>query len=200
MNKLLIIGAGGHGKVVYDIAESTKRFDEICFLDDAVKGIFYKSRVVGTVDDINKYSNDYSFIVAIGNNKVRRSLQEVLKKQQAKIETLIHCSAVISSSVVIGQGTVVMPNVVVNADTKISEGCIVNTASIVEHDCNIGNFCHISPNVTICGTVSVGESTWVGAGATIINNISICSDVIVGAGSIVLKSIFHLGTYKGFVK
>ena len=200
MNKLLIIGAGGHGKVVYDIAESMKKFDEIYFLDDAVKGSFYKSKVIGNVNDVSNYLDDHSFIVAVGNNKVRKSIQEILKKQQAKIEFLIHSSVIISNSVTIGEGTVVMPNVVVNADAKIGAGAILNTACVIEHDCNIGDFCHISPNATICGTVNMGQNTWIGAGSTVINNINICDNVIIGANSVVVSNVQNADIYKGVIK
>jgi acetyltransferase EpsM len=200
MNKLLIIGAGGHGKVVYDIAESTKRFDDIYFLDDAITGTFYKSEVVGTSIDIDKYINDFSFIVAIGSNSIRAKVQNELESIEAKITTLIHHRAVVTDSSNIGVGSVIMSNVVVNADSKIGKGVILNTASVVEHDCRVGDFCHISPNATICGIVNIGKNSWVGAGATVINNLNICENVVIGAGSVVLRTLNKSGTYVGVVK
>ncbi|MGQ4001543.1 acetyltransferase [Francisellaceae bacterium CB299] len=202
MKNLLIIGAGGHGKVVYDIAESTCRFASIFFLDDGVSiGKFYKSEIIGSSLDINKYRDDYSFIVAVGSNAIREKIQsKLIDIHNARIETLVHSSAVILTSAKIGVGTVVMPNVVVNSDTKIGKGAILNTASVIEHDCNIGKFCHISPNATVCGTVDIGDKSWIGAGATIINNLNICDDAIIGAGSVVVKNVVKSAVYTGLVK
>ncbi|QIW11085.1 acetyltransferase [Francisella sp. LA112445] len=198
MNKLLIIGAGGHGKVVYDIAESTKRFDEICFLDDAATGAFYKSEIIGSSLDVDKYKEECSFIVAVGSNAVRKKVQSRVVRD--KLETIIHPTAIISDSAKIGKGTIIMSGVVVNADAKIGDGVIVNTASVIEHDSSIGDFCHISPNATICGTVNMAQNTWIGAGSTVINNINICADVVVGAGSVVVSDINNKGTYKSIIK
>jgi acetyltransferase EpsM len=199
--KLIIIGAGGHGKVVYDIAESMNIFSKIYFVDDAVlKGSFYKSEVIGTSLDIHKYKNDFNFIIAVGSNSIRTKLQGKLEKSKFEIATLIHDRAIISSKANIGVGTVIMPNVVVNADTRIGSGVILNTSSVIEHDCNIGDFCHISPHATICGTVNVGKHSWIGAGVTVINNLTICDDVIVGAGSVVVRDIYISDSYVGIVK
>lgn len=203
ISKLLIIGASGHGKVIYDIAENTGRFDEICFLDDnsSLQGVFYKSKVIGTTDDIHLYLEDYCFIVAIGDNKTRNKKQLLLNQLNAKLTILIDETAVVSDTVSLGEGVVIMPKAVVNADVAIGKGVILNSSCIVEHDCNIGEFCHISPSATICGTVNIGARAWVGANSTVINNISICNDVIVGAGSVVISDISECDkTYVGFIK
>ena len=196
--KLIIVGAGGHGKVVYDVAENTKKYDEIYFLDDNLKLCqFYKSKIIDTTEYIYKYIKEYHFIVAIGDNKTRNEKQTLLKQLNAKVVTLIDKTAIISDSATIGEGTVVMPKVVINADVRVGHGVILNSGCIVEHDSNLGNFCHISPNATICGTVSIGAGTWIGAGATIINNKKICENVVIGASSIIINDIFRPGLYKG---
>lgn len=202
MNKLIIAGAGGHGKVVYDVAESMNEFDEIYFIDDdsSLLGHFYKSEVIGISANIDKYINDSSFIVAIGANYVRAKIQNELESKGAKIATLIHDKAIVTNSSNIGVGSVIMPNVVINADAKIGKGVILNTASIIEHDCNVGDFCHISPKATVCGTVNIGKNSWIGAGATVINNLSICDGVVIGAGSVVLRDVKKSSAYVGVVK
>ena len=202
VNKLIIVGAGGHGKVVYDVAESMGVFSEIYFLDDdrLLLGDFYKSKVIGSSREVNRYLNDYGFIVAIGDNAIREKILLELKSIDATIEVLVHSKALISSTVNIGVGTVVMPNVIINADSKIGRGVILNTASVVEHDCRVGDFCHISPNATICGIVNIGKNSWVGAGATVINNLNICDEVTIVAGSVVLRTLNKSGTYVGVVK
>mgnify|MGYP003706954311 CR=1 FL=1 len=202
VNKLIIVGAGGHGKVVYDVAESMGVFSELYFLDDdrLLLGDFYKSKVIGSSREVNRYLNDYGFIVAIGDNAIREKILLELKSIDATIEVLVHSKALISSTVNIGVGTVVMPNVIINADSSIGDGVVLNSGCIIEHDCKVDDFCHISPNTTICGTVNVGKNSWIGAGAMVINNLNICENVVIGAGSVVLRNIDKSGTYVGVVK
>ncbi|MCR0204570.1 acetyltransferase [[Clostridium] innocuum] len=196
MKELIIIGIGGHGKVIADIAYSNG-YKVVLFLDD-IKKSFDNHQVVGTIKDIDKFNSDnYEFIVAIGKNKIRKIIQKELITKGFNITTLIHPSVVISPSVKIGKGTVVMANCVINAGTLIGEGCIINTASTIDHDCIVHDFVHISPGVHIAGTVEIRERTWIGIGSSIKNNIKICEDCIFGAGSVVIKDIFNSGTYVG---
>lgn len=196
MKELIIIGAGGHGKVIADIAYSNG-YKEISFIDDTKKS-FDNYQVVGTTKDIDKFdSNKYEFIIAIGNNKIRKKIQKKLISKGLNVTTLIHPSAVISPSVIIRKGTVIMANCVINAGSIIGEGCIINTASTIDHDCIIHDYVHISPGVHIAGTVEIKERTWIGIGSSIKNNIKICEDCIFGAGSVVIKDIFNSGTYVG---
>ena len=166
--KLIIIGASGHGKVIADIAIACG-YEIVGFLDDDVnKKECYGCSVLGTTVDAEKYS-ECDFIIAIGNNAVRRKIANSYPLLSYTV--LIHPSAIISESAKIADGTVVMPQAVINAGAVIGRHCIVNTASVIEHDCRIENYTHISPGAVLCGTVSVGENTWVGAGSTVIKNI-----------------------------
>lgn len=195
--KLIIIGAGGHGKVIADIAK-LNGYKEIYFLDDDInKHKIGEYQIIGTSKDIDKYKEKYDFIVGIGNNKIRKKFSLKLNERKIKQPSLIHPSAVIDQTVNIGQGTVVMSNVVINADSKIGNGCIINTSSSIDHDCLISNYTHISPGVHIAGTVSIGECSWVGIGATVKNNVYIGSDCIIGAGSVVIDNLLEPGTYIG---
>ncbi|WP_041139742.1 acetyltransferase [Beduini massiliensis] len=196
MNELIVIGAGGHGKVVADIAYNNG-YTNISFLDDYKKEINgYK--VIGKIKDIENFdSKGYDFIIAIGNNAVREKIQNQLKDKGCNLVTLIHESAFVSKYTEVGKGTVIMPNSVINAGSKIGEGCIINTGCTIDHDCTIQNYVHISPGAHVAGTVEIGKRTWVGIGSSIINNIKICEDCIFGAGSVVIKDIFNSGTYVG---
>lgn len=196
-DKLVIIGASGHGKVIADIAK-LNGYQEIIFLDDdpsKCKNGLYD--VVGTTKDIDKYLGQYDFIVAIGNNEIRKKITKQLDNKNIIQPVLIHPSAVVDATVTIAPGTVVMANAVINADTKIGKGCIINTAATVDHDGNIADFVHLSPGVHIAGTVYIGKATWVGIGSSIINNMTICSGCIIGAGSTVVKDIKTKGIYVG---
>ena len=196
-NKLAIIGCGGHGRVVADIALSINTYDKIVFLDDSAQINNNEIPCIGTTELIEKLSSEYDFVVAIGSSKIRKKVTDKLNEYNAFIATLVHKSAVIGSVVTIGCGTVIMACSVINAGVTIGNSCIVNTSSSVDHDCNIGDYVHIAVGSHLCGTVSVGENTWVGAGSIVINNIDICADCMIGAGAVVVKNIDKSDTYVG---
>ena len=194
--RLLIIGAGGHGKVCADIAYKMNKWDVIAFLDNDT----YRKQVIGfnvidTFDGAGKYSHDSDFFVAVGDNKVRSKLFEQLGEKD--IATLVHPSAIIGLDVLIACGTVLMANTVVNSGTRIGECCIINTAATVDHDCNVGDFVHLSPGVSVAGNVRIGKYSWIGIGSTIINSIEIADNVMVGGGACVSKGIVESGLFVG---
>lgn len=195
-NKLAIIGASGHAKVIADIAKSINAYDEIAFLADTIPktdGLNY----LGKCDLADKMTQDYDFIVAIGNQKYRKIFTEKISKMNGFIATLVHPNAVIGSCVTIKEGTVVMAGTVINAYSKVGKSCIVNTCSSIDHDCHVLDYVHISVGAHLCGTVFVGDNTWIGAGATLINNINVKSDCYIGAGATVVKDITKSGLYLG---
>lgn len=198
MDKLLIIGASGHGKVIADIALATKRYREIAFLDDDESiSECMGFPVVGKTCDLKRWVSDYEMIVAIGNAQTRRRIMERIAADNGTVATLIHPQAVVSDFASIDAGTVVMPGTVIHAGTTIGKGCIVNTGASVDHDCEIGDYVHVAVGAHLAGTVSVGEHTWVGIGAVVSNNLSICGDCMIGAGAVVVKDIAEPGTYVG---
>lgn len=193
MKQLMIIGAGGHGRVVRDIAEKNG-YQQISFLDDADS---CSVPTAGKTADFKGFLATHDFFVAIGNNRVRERLLEELKQNGASIATLIHPNAVIDPSVKIGTGTVVMAGVVINADAVIGDGAILNTCSSVDHDCVVQDYCHVAVGAHLCGTVTLGQRTLVGAGATVINNVSVCQDCLVGAGAVIVSNIVVPDVYLG---
>lgn len=194
--KLIIIGCGGHAKVVADIAVKSGYQIE-GFLDDyPSEDTFIGFPVLGKVKDAAIY-NSYNFFIAIGNTKVRREIYCSLIQQNLKLVSLIHPAAVIASDAKIGVGSVVMAGVVVNSEAEIGQGCILNTCSSVDHDCLIEDFAHISVGAHVAGTVKIGKNTWIGAGATVSNNINIVENCMVGAGAVVVKNLTDPGTYVG---
>lgn len=196
-DKIVIIGASGHGKVVADIAK-LNGYQEIVFVDDDINtekcGLY---KVVGTSNDVSKYKERYDFFVAIGSNDIREKLTDKLNDLNIEPILLIHPSAVIDATVSISSGTVIMANAVLNADVKIGKGCIINTGSTVDHDCIINDYVHISPGAHVAGTVNIGKSSWIGIGATVINNVTISPNCTIGAGSVVIRNIDENGTYTG---
>ena len=196
MNRLVIVGASGHGKVVADIA-SKNGYSDIVFLDDnaALKSCG-SYEVVGSCRDAFDYKNA-DFIVAIGNAQIRNKIQSELVKKGLNVVSLAHPAAVIAPDVKIGIGTVIMAGAVINPCVKIGQGCIINTCASVDHDCRVGDFVHVSIGAHVAGMVSIGANTWIGAGATVSNNVDIVGDCMIGAGAVVVKNITEVGTYVG---
>lgn len=152
MKRLLIIGAGGHGQVVKEIAE-TCGYEAIDFLDDN------SPNAVGKINEASNLAPNYDgVIVGIGNNTIRRDITTQLEKIEGiNLVTLIHPTAFISKSAIIGKGTVVEPNATINANSKIGEGCIISVGTVIDHDCSIGYFSHINSGA-ICMAGSKVES------------------------------------------
>lgn len=195
MSKLVIFGAGGHAKVVADIA--LKNGCEIeGFLDDntSISSVMGYP-VLGKIDDCVKFKDTCVFAIGIGNNAVRKKIFEKYSDFQYPI--LIHPTASIGIETKIGKGTVVMPMAVVNACTEIGDFGVINSGAVIEHDCKIGNYTLVAPHATICGTVKIGDFVWMGAGSTVNQTINICDEVTVGSGAVVIKDITECGTYVG---
>ena len=126
--------------------------------------------------------------VAVGDNAVRERLCRRVTVAGFHLINLVHPSAVISPSVTLGIGVVVMPLAVINADARVGDGAIINTAAVVEHDCMIGAYAHVCPRVALAGNVAVGERVQIGIGSCVIQGLSIGAGSIVGAGSVVVKN------------
>jgi UDP-perosamine 4-acetyltransferase/acetyltransferase EpsM len=195
MNKeVLVIGAGGHAKVVIDVLRACGWEVYALFDDDVQKqGVpFYGIPVRGLTADALAYAAQHNvsrFIVAIGNNAVRQKAAARLEAQGLQAVTAVHPSAVLAPSVRIEAGTVVMPGVCINADTRIGHHVIINTRASVDHDCVIADGVHIGPGSTLCGGVKVGAGTLIGAGSALTPGVAVGSNVRVGAGAAVIGPI-----------
>jgi sugar O-acyltransferase (sialic acid O-acetyltransferase NeuD family) len=192
--RLIIIGAGGHGKVVSDIALKCG-YSDICFVDDKAVGDCMGYPIIGKCEELYAMNDgNTEFVIAVGNNATRKHIAEAYN---LKWVTLIHPSAQIGSNVTIGAGTVVMANAVINACASIGKHCIVNSGAVVEHDNVLGDYVHISPRAALGGAVAVGAETHIGIGATVRNNIEICGKCMIGAGAVVVDNIVDNGVYVG---
>ncbi|MCK5823939.1 MAG: acetyltransferase [Ichthyobacteriaceae bacterium] len=185
---VVIYGAGGHSKVVYDILKLMK-VGVVRIFDDNVKEI--EGHFVENTS-LQKVKSD--IIITIGDNKARKRISNSLKGSFA---TAIHPDSIIDSTSKIGEGTVIMAGAVVNASSKIGKHCIINTLSSVDHDCVIHDYVHISPGANLCGSVEVGEGTHIGAGTTVIQGMKIGKWVVIGAGAVVIKDVSDGDTIVG---
>ena len=183
IRKIAIYGKSGHGKVIADIAKLCE-YDEIIFIDDDLN----KNDVM-SYEMFKEIYSDVEVVIGIGDNFTRKKIFEILSRDGISHTTLIHPSAILSPSVSIAEGSVVMANVVVNTDTQIGCGVILNTGCIIEHDNNIEDFVHISPGVALAGGVQVKKLSHIGIGSCAIQGVTIGSGSIVGAGSVIYKDV-----------
>lgn len=179
--EIYIYGCGGHAAVIADIAIECG-YEKVIFLDDAK---FNGVNILKFSPELKKAD----IIIGVGDNKARKNLQNLVCEAGFNVVSLIHPSAVISTSAKICRGVVVMPNAVINARAVIKQGAIINSASVIEHDCVIGEFAHISPNVALAGGVEVGNLTHIGIGSCVIQGIKIGANSVIGAGSVVVRDV-----------
>ncbi len=195
MDKILVIGAGGHGRVVLDCLLETHTW-EIGIIEQ--QGFDEKSlpgaELLGTDQDLEDlFEKGYKHAVigvgCIGDTTVRRRIYAHLKKTGFHLPVIVHPGAIVSKGAKIAEGTVVFPGAVVNSGAAIGPVCIVNTGAIVEHDCRIGGFTHIAPGARLAGNVTLGNDVHVGIGAVVKEGLEISDNVMIGAGAVVLKDI-----------
>lgn len=176
-----LYGASGHGKVIKEILESRGgKVDG--FIDDNAD---LQEYVGLTVRHDAKCADE--LIISIGYNEVRKRIAENVSGVFAK--AAVHSQAVVSDTVQIGEGSVVMAGAIINADTRIGRHCIVNTGASVDHECVLGDYVHIAPNATLCGQVKVGEGTMIGVGVSVVQCVTIGKWCKIGAGAVVLSDV-----------
>ena len=155
MNSLVLYGAGGHAKVIYDIILSNDMLLEYLVDDNPPADFFHHLEIYKPTEELLR---KHKVIVAVGDANAREKIVNKLHGI-CDFETLIHRSAFVSRFSELGDGTVVMPQVCVNAEVKIGNHCIINTASVIEHDCVIEDFVHISPTVTLAGNITIKKKS-----------------------------------------
>mgnify|MGYP001417178925 CR=1 FL=1 len=188
--KIAIIGAGGHGKVVGEIA-LLNEYSIINFFDDRANEIQdYPFAIFGNLDDLKNHLDEYDdFFVAIGDNKTRSDKIIWLKKNKKNVVNLVHPKSTISKFSSFGTGICVMANVAVNPGAHIKDGVIINTSTSVDHDCVIEDFVHISPNCSLSGSVRIGKFSHLGTGTSVHPGIQIGNNVKIAVGSKIFKDI-----------
>ena len=196
MNTLNIIGAGGHAKVVADIALRNGYSNIAFFADGATDDECMGFPVINGTEHIYDYPERDVF-VAIGNAKVRQMFLEKIFLKNMKVPILIHHDATIAPKTEIGKGSVIMAGAIINPNSIIGKGCIINTGASVDHDNVIDDYVHVSVGSHLAGTVTVGHNSWIGIGAVVSNNINICSNCFIGAGGVVVTDLTEEGTYVG---
>ena len=195
MDKIILIGAGGHARSCIDVLEKENQF-EIAGLIEKGESISNESLgypVIGTDDDLQvlrqQYKNALITVGQIKSPKVRIKLFQLLKKLDFTLPVILSPKSYVSKHAQIGEGSIIMHGAIVNANAKIGINCIINNKSLIEHDVVIGDHCHISTGAIVNGEVSVGSESFIGSGAVTKQSISIDNNCVIGAGAVIKTDV-----------
>jgi sugar O-acyltransferase (sialic acid O-acetyltransferase NeuD family) len=192
---IIIIGAGGHAKVLID---ALKLLGAPILGISAQDSAAVKSEVLGVAvicqnGELKQYPPEGIILVnglgGVKDTSLRREVFKRLKMLGFAFSQVIHPSAIISADAVLGEGVQVMAGAIIQAGVRIAENALINTKTSVDHDCQIGNHVHLAPGVTVCGNVKIEDSVHVGSGATIIQGIILGPHCLIGAGTLVHKNV-----------
>ena len=200
--KVIIVGAGGHGRVVLDILRAAGQHEVAGFVDatPALAGQKIEGLpVFGPVNVLPKLRQQkiQGAIVAIGDCRVRQKYGQVLKEQGFQLVNAIHPRASVSPSATLAENIVIASNACVCAHAKVASSIILNTSSVVDHECDIGDGVHICPGAILGGRVRIGREAWIGLGSNVIQCITIGESAIVGAGATVIRDVPARATVVG---
>lgn len=193
-NPVLLVGAGGHAKVLLEVLKIMGREIVGLVTKDLVKGdSFYGIDVLGDDDVLIGFSPcDVDLVNGIGalpGVLLRWDLAKLFRERGFEFASVIHPAAVIANDIVLHKGVQIMAGCVIQPNVTIGQDTIVNTGTTIDHDCYIGDNCHLAPGVTLCGSVNIGDNSIIGAGATVIQDIKIGESVIAAAGSVIYENI-----------
>jgi UDP-perosamine 4-acetyltransferase len=201
--QILIIGAGGHGKVVLDILRAGGRYEPVGYLDadPALAGTTVGGLpVLGAANLLPKLRQQQkvrSAIVAIGDNRTRARYAQLLREQGFELINAVHPSAVVSPTARLGANVVVAAGAVICTEAVVGDSTIINTAAIVDHEVQVGDATHVSPGVCLAGRVRVGASAFLGIGAQVLPCLSVGEGATVGAGAVVIRDVPPFATAVG---
>jgi UDP-perosamine 4-acetyltransferase len=192
---IVILGAGGHGRVVLDILRTAGGpHTPVGFIDaDTTRAGTQLDGlpVLGPVNMLPRLRRQdvRGAIVAIGDNRVRSSYADLVLQSDLELVNAIHPSAIISPTAKIGLNVVIAAGAIVSTDVHLADGAVVNTGAIVDHECRIGRAVHISPGVVLAGRVQVDEGAFIGIGARVIPCMKIGAHSTIGAGAVVIADV-----------
>lgn len=196
MEKLILIGAGGHAKSVVD-AISLNTYKLCGFIDENKTGYHMGLPILGrSIEEVTDYRN-FSYFVAIGDVRVRKKWFEHIKMLGLHTINIIDTTAVVSKWATIGTGNFIGKLAVINAGSVIGDNNVINTKALVEHECRIGNHTHISTNATVNGNVVVGDGVFMGSTSVCNGQLSIGEYAVIGSGSVMIRDVEPYTTVVG---
>lgn len=193
---IVIVGAGGHGRVILDILlEAGKRVMGFVDDDPSLKG----RRILGypVLGGRAFIKPKMGLVLGIGNNRVRQEIYRCAKNIGARVIQAVHPNSAISRFADLGEGVVIMAGAIINSGVVMDVGSVVNTGATVDHDCRLGAFCQIWPGAHLAGSVEVGERSYVGTGAAVVPGVRIGADVLIGAGAAVVSDLSGGNVFAG---
>jgi len=191
---VIIIGAGGHAKVLINVLR-IKKYTVIGIVDNFLKkdDSVHEYKVLGNDNIIYKYSPEEIELInglgSISGNDLRWDIAKDFEDAGYTFANVLHPSALIADDVIHDQGVQIMAGVVIQPGTKIGKSSIINTGVIIDHDCVINENCHLAPGTTLSGNVRIGKGTHIGTGTNVINGINIGKNCLIAAGSVIYKNI-----------
>jgi sugar O-acyltransferase (sialic acid O-acetyltransferase NeuD family) len=200
---IVIIGGGGHAKVVASMLRERSGCEILGYIDLEDRGLIEGLRYLGSDADLTSTSREGDapdLVLGIGHlgpTGARRGIAARLEQAGFRFAPVISTHATVAASAVVERGTVVMPRAVINACGRAGAFSIVNTGAIVEHDTILGEHTHVAPGAVVCGGVTVGTDCFIGAGAVIAQGLAIANATTIGAGCVVTRSLQESGVYVG---
>jgi sugar O-acyltransferase (sialic acid O-acetyltransferase NeuD family) len=190
IERLVIVGAGGHAKVVYEAVRSSYPVLNITVIDDkpALQGTTFLDTKISNPAVITN-NTELLVHVAIGENMTRKRVTQTFLDLGAQLFTVQHPAAILSKSACINPGCMLAASAIVGPETEVGMGAIINHAAVVDHDCVLGNWSHIAPRATLGGGVKIGEGVLIGAGAVVLYGRRVSDWAVVGAGAVVTRDV-----------
>jgi len=196
VQEIVLIGGGGHAKVLIEIIKLLKQYKIIGILDSQIAiGTYISGIAVLGKDDLmsnlytNRVKNACIAVGSIKDNSKRKNLYEKVKQFGFQVPSLLHPYSIISKDTIISEGVQVTAGAIIQKGSTIGSNSIINTGAIIEHDCVIGKHVHVCPGVVISGDCVIGDSAFIGAGSVVIQGLKIGENSIVGAGAVVNSNV-----------
>lgn len=204
LNSMILIGGGGHARVLIDLIQEGGDYQITGILDlqmevgQQVKGI----PVLGTDAELSRLQEQglQNVAIAVGSvksNQLRKTLFDQCRSLGLKMPALVHRRSVLSADVTLSDGVQIMAGAIIQTDTTIGANTVINTGTQVDHDCQLGNHVFLSPGVVLSGGVTVGDHSFVGAGAVVIQGMKIGANAVVAAGAVVVRDVEDGALVKG---
>lgn len=192
--KTLVIGAGGHARVVYEILDSDPNVELEAFVDNTPRGSDEEIMgipVIGPHSMVSEYQDSgvKGVIIAVGDNEIRSNHYRKFLDMGLIPVNAVHDNAHVSPNALLGHGLVIQSSAEVMTNAEIGDDTIINTGAIVEHETTVGNHSHVGPGTTVAGRVEIADEVYVGMGCDIKEHVRIGENAVVGAGSVVLEDV-----------